>query len=403
MSRPIYLDYQATTPLDPEVFEIMKPYFLSEFGNPSSKSHVYGWNAEKAVEKARTQVAKLINSDSREIIFTSGATESNNLAIIGYALANKALGNHIVTTSVEHKAVLDSCKFLETQGFMITVLPVDSYGKLNIQDLTEAITDKTILVSVIFANNEIGTINDLYEIADFVKSKNIIFHTDATQALGKLSFNVKDLKADLISFSAHKIYGPKGIGALYVRKQNPRIKLAPLIHGGGHEQGLRSGTLNVPGIVGFGAACESAEKNQTTELLRIENLRVKLKSHLELKLDGLIFNGHPTDRLPHNLSVSFLNVPSEILIRNLTQVAISPGSACATASVTPSHVLKAIGLSDDAAMSTIRLSLGRFTTENEVLKAAQHIVNTVKVLGDSSPLYVSLKKYDNRGSYETQV
>jgi cysteine desulfurase len=392
INRPIYLDYQATTPLDPRVFEAMKLFFIEEFGNASSSTHLYGWNAEKAVEKARRQIAELINSESKEIIFTSGATESNNLALIGLALSHKEKGNHIITTRVEHKSVLDTLKFLETQGFEITILPVDSKGKVSTQDVISALTNKTILLSVILANNEIGTINSVNEIGLIAKNHGVIFHVDAAQALGKIPIDVKTISADLISFSAHKVYGPKGVGALFIRKQTPRLRLTPLIHGGGHELGLRSGTLNVPGIVGFGEACALAQKELLAEAKRVGLLRDAFQKELEKALPDIKINGDLENRLPHNLSLSFKGVDSSSLIRSLKEVAVSPGSACATASLAPSHVLTAIGLPDDLAQSTIRFGFGRFTTSEEASKAAQLVIKAVKTLKGSTPLYESLEK-----------
>jgi cysteine desulfurase len=392
MKLPVYLDYHATTPVDPEVLKAMLPYFTEVFGNASSRNHEYGWTAEAAVEKARAQVALLIGASDKEIIFTSGATESNNLAILGAAEMYKDKGKHIITTPVEHKAVLDTCHYLESKGYQVTLLPVDKTGRVNPEDVRQAITDQTILVSVMMANNEIGTINPIAEIGAVCKEKGVLFHTDAVQGAGKVEIDVQKMGIDLLSLSAHKIYGPKGIGGLYVRRKGPRVRLAPLIHGGGHERGMRSGTLNVPGIVGFGKAAELARINRVSEGERIRKLRERLWNGLQAGLDELYLNGHPTERLCNNLNVSFAYVEGESLMMGMKDIAVSSGSACTSASLEPSYVLKALGVGDDLAHSSIRFGLGRFSTEEEVDYALARTIQTVKKLRDLSPLYEMVKE-----------
>ena len=392
MKLPVYLDNHATTPMDPEVLKAMLPYFTDVFGNASSRNHEYGWTAEAAVEKARAQVAALIGATDKEVIFTSGATESNNLALIGAAEMYKDKGKHIITTPIEHKAVLDTCHYLESKGYQITFLPVDSTGRVNPEDVRKAITDQTIVVSVMMANNEIGTINPIAEIGAICKEKGVLFHTDAVQGAGKVDIDVQKMGIDLLSITAHKIYGPKGIGALYVRRKAPRVRLAPLIHGGGHERGMRSGTLNVPGIVGFGKAAELARVNRVSEVERIKKLRDRLWHGLQAELDELHLNGHPTERLAGNLNVSFAYVEGESLMMGMKEIAVSSGSACTSASLEPSYVLKAIGVGEELAHSSIRFGLGRFTTEEEVDFALRKTVQTVKKLRDLSPLYEMVKE-----------
>jgi cysteine desulfurase len=392
MKFPIYLDYHATTPVDPDVFKTMAPYFTDIFGNAASRNHEFGWTAEAAVEHSRAQIAKLVGASEKEIIFTSGATESNNLSLVGVAEMYKEKGNHIITTPVEHKAILDTCHFLETKGYEVTYLPVDQYGRVSAEQVREAITPKTILVSVMFANNEIGSINPIGEIGKVCKEKGVIFHTDAVQAVGKIPVNVDALGVDLLSLTAHKIYGPKGIGALYVRRKAPRVRLAPLIHGGGHERGMRSGTLNVPGIVGFGKAAELCLKNMETEMARIKRLRDKMWDRFQAELDEIYLNGHPTERLPNNLNISFAFVEGESMMMGMKELAVSSGSACTSASLEPSYVLKAIGVGEDLAHTSIRFSLGRFTTEEEVDYATDKVITTVKKLRDLSPLYEMMKE-----------
>jgi cysteine desulfurase len=385
---PIYLDNHATTPVDPRVLDAMLPYFAEKFGNAASKSHMFGWEAEAAVDSAREQVAKSIDAASaREIIFTSGATESDNLALKGVAEANRDKGNHIVTCVTEHKAVLDSCKVLERHGFQVTYLPVDSYGVIDLKQVRDVLTDKTILISIMAANNEIGTIQSINEIGSLAKEKGILFHTDATQAVGKIPINVRDMDIDLLSLTAHKMYGPKGIGALYVRSSKPRVRLAAVIDGGGHERGMRSGTLNVPGIVGLGACCELGQKEMSAEGERLMALRERLKGGILSQLDEVYINGHPLRRLPGNLNMSFAYVEGESLLMALKEIAVSTGSACTSASLEPSFVLKAIGLKDELAHSSIRFGLGRFNTEDEIDYTVQRVVEEVRRLRAISPLY----------------
>ena len=392
MKTPIYMDNHATTPVDPRVLDAMLPYFTEKFGNASSKSHAFGWESEAAVDLAREQVAKLIHAGSpREVVFTSGATESDNLAIKGVAEAYKEKGNHIVTCMTEHKAVLDSCKVLHKHGFDITYLPVQSDGIIDVQKLRAALTDKTILVSIMAANNEIGTLHPVKEIGRMTRDRGILFHTDATQAVGKVPIDVNAMGIDLLSITAHKMYGPKGIGALYVRSANPRVKVTPLIDGGGHERGMRSGTLNVPGIVGLGAACEIARKEMASEGERMIALRERLRQGILSQLDDVQINGHPTQRLPGNMNMSFAYVEGESLLMGLKEIAVSTGSACTSASLEPSHVLKALGLPDESAHTSIRFGLGRFNTEEEVDYTVRRVVDEVRRLRAISPLYKARK------------
>lgn len=387
MKFPIFLDYHSTTPVDPEVLKAMLPYFSQTFGNAASRNHEFGWTAEAAVEHARAQVASLIGASDKEIIFTSGATESNNLAIRGVALMQKDKGRHIITTPIEHKAVLDTCAYLEQEGYKITTLPVDQYGMVNPEDVKNAITPQTILVSIMAANNEIGTIQPLAQIGKICKAAGVLFHSDAVQAIGKISFDVQAMGLDLVSMTAHKIYGPKGVGALYVRRKGPRVRLAPIVFGGGHERGMRSGTLNVPGIVGFGKACEVIQNKLVQEIEFLKKMRDRLWNGLQAQLDEIYLNGHPTERLPNNLNVSFAFVEGESLMMGMKELAVSSGSACTSASLEPSYVLKAIGVGEDLAHTSIRFSVGRFTTIEEVDFAIEKCVSTVKKLRDLSPLY----------------
>jgi len=384
---PIYMDNHATTPVDPRVFETMAPYFTAIFGNAASRNHSFGWQAEEAVEKARKQVADLIKASPKEIVFTSGATESDNLAIKGVAWMYRERGDHIITCVTEHKAVLDTCKRLEKEGFRVTYLPVDQYGLIEPDDVKRAITDKTILITLMMANNEIGVIHPIAEIGKIAKERGIIFHTDATQAVGKLPFDVNALNVDLVSISAHKMYGPKGVGALYVRRKNPRVQLAPVIDGGGHERGMRSGTLNVPGIVGLGKACEIAGAELEEESARLLRLRNKLKNEILDAIPEVYINGHPEQRLPGNLNMSFAYVEGESLLMGINDIAVSSGSACTSASLEPSYVLKALGVGEDLAHSSIRFGLGRFNTEEEVDYTIGRVIECVNRLRDMSPLW----------------
>jgi cysteine desulfurase len=392
MKLPIYMDYHATTPVDQRVLDAMLPYFTQDFGNAASRNHAFGWAAEEAVEQARKQVAELIGANPKEVIFTSGATESNNLAIKGVAEMYREKGNHIITCVIEHKAVIDTCKKLEKQGARVTYLPVQKDGRIDLDDLRAAITDKTVLISIMTANNEIGVLQPVAEIGAIAKEKGILFHTDAVQAAGKVPFDVNQVKADLVSISAHKMYGPKGVGALYVRRRNPRVLLAEQISGGGHERGMRSGTLNVPGIVGLGRAAEICRAEMTTETERLRRLRDRLNEKFHENLDEIYVNGSMEHRLPHNLNISFAYVEGESLLMGINDVAVSSGSACTSASLEPSYVLKALGAGDDLAHSSIRFGLGRWTTEEEVEYVVEKLTNVVRRLREMSPLYEMVKE-----------
>ncbi|WP_224246401.1 IscS subfamily cysteine desulfurase [Hyalangium gracile] len=441
MKLPIYMDNHATTPLDPRVLEAMLPYLREDFGNAASRNHAFGWKAEAAVEKARKQVAELIGASDKEIVFTSGATESDNLAIKGVLEFYKAKGDHIITLKTEHKAVLDTCKRLErirqerldelkmlrlsqlaetdvtqdnlaelsakhrieedaqyqkwaalpTGGARVTYLDVEKDGRVSLEKLAAAITDKTVLVSIMFANNEIGTVQPIAEIGKLCRDKGVLFHCDAVQGIGKLPFNVEELKVDLVSISAHKIYGPKGVGALYVRRK-PRVRIAPIIDGGGHERGMRSGTLNVSSIVGFGKAAEIAREEMAEESARIFRLREKLRTGILGQLDMVTVNGSLEHRLPGNLNVSFAYVEGEALMMSIKDVAVSSGSACTSASLEPSYVLRACGVEEDMAHSSIRFGIGRFNTEEEVDFVVRLVVDKVRKLRDMSPLYEMAKE-----------
>ncbi|MEX0801884.1 MAG: IscS subfamily cysteine desulfurase [Candidatus Binatia bacterium] len=392
MKLPIYMDNHATTQVDSRVLETMLPVFTAKFGNASSRNHLFGWESEAAVDTARQQVARLIHAASpREIIFTSGATESDNLAIKGVADAYGQNGNHIVTCAIEHKAVLDSCKAMEKKGYQVTYLPVSPDGLVDVERLRHAITNKTILISIMAANNEIGTIEPVREIGRLAKERGILFHTDATQAVGKIPINVEGMGIDLLSLSAHKIYGPKGVGVLYVRSSKPRVKINPLIEGGGQERGIRSGTLNVPGIVGLGKACEIAQQELMSDGERVMGLSERLKTGILSQLDEVSVNGHLLQRLPGNMHLSFAFVEGESLLMGLKEIAVSTGSACTSASLEPSHVLRAIGLEEHLAHSSIRFGLGRFNTEEEVDYTVRRVVEEVCRLRGLSPLYRAKK------------
>jgi cysteine desulfurase len=384
--QPIYLDYQATTPMDPRVLEAMMPYFTHKFGNPHSRSHSYGWEAEEGVEKARAQVAKLIGADEKEVIFTSGATESNNLAIRGVAEFYKDRKNHIVTTVTEHKCVLDTCRHLEQQGFEVTYLPVQKNGLIDLDQLRTAVTDKTVVVSIMAVNNEIGVIQPLAEIGKICREKKAFFHTDAAQAAGKIALDVEAMNIDLMSISGHKIYGPKGIGALYVRRK-PRVRLVPLIVGGGQERGFRSGTLPTPLCVGLGEAAEIAMKEMDAESKRLAKLQARMLKGLNAKLTDIHVNGDLEHRIPGNLNIGFAYVEGESLMMGIKGLSVSSGSACTSASLEPSYVLRALGVEEDMAHTSLRIGLGRFTTEHEVDTAVDELVHHVNKLRAMSPLW----------------
>ncbi|HUU85130.1 MAG TPA: IscS subfamily cysteine desulfurase [Phycisphaerae bacterium] len=396
----VYLDNAATTPLDPRVLDAMLPSLREHFGNAASRSHRFGWVAEEAVDKARRQVADLIGATPKEIIFTSGATESDNIAVKGVAYRHRDKGNRVITQQTEHKAIIDTCKFLEQDGARVTFLPVNDKGRINLDELADAIGDDTVLVSIMFANNEIGTVQPIAEIGRICKEKGVLFHTDAVQAFGKLPIDVEEMGIDLLSISGHKIYGPKGVGALYVRRKNPRVRCEAVLHGGGHERGMRSGTLNVPGIVGLGAAAEFAGREMIVEAERLGGLRDRLWDGLSSRLDEIARNGDAEHCLPNILNVSFKYVEGESLMMGFDTIAVSSGSACTSASLEPSYVLKALGVGEDLAHSSIRFSLGRFNTGQEVDYAVEQVVAAVRRLRELSPLYemaqegVDLSKVD---------
>ena len=389
---PIYMDNHATTPMDPRVLDAMLPYFTEKFGNAASRNHSFGWAGEEAVENARQQVASLINATAKEIIFTSGATESDNLMIKGVAEMYREKGNHIITQAIEHKAVLDTCKNLEKHGFEVTYLPVQKDGRVDPEDVRKAIKPTTILVCIMYANNEIGAINPIQEIGKIAKERGIIFAVDGVQAVGKIPVDVQKDNIDLLAISAHKFYGPKGVGALYVRRRNPRVQLSAIIDGGGHERGMRSGTLNVPGIVGLGKAAEICQQEMATESKRLLGLRERLRLGLEAKLDEVYINGSMEYRLPNNLNMSFAYVEGESLLMGINDVAVSSGSACTSATLEPSYVLKALGVGEDLAHTSIRFGLGRFTTEEEVDYVIDKMVQVVTKLRELSPLYEMAKE-----------
>jgi len=392
MKTPIYFDNHATTPTDPRVVDAMLPYFTTKFGNAASRNHSFGWEAEKAVDDARKKIADLIGATSKEIVFTSGATESDNLAIKGVAEMYAEKGNHIITAATEHKAVLDTCKKLEKHGYRVTYLPLKADGLVDLDMLRESITDKTILITIMYANNEIGVIQPIAEIGKLAHERGILFHTDGVQAVGKVPVNVIKDNIDLMSISAHKIYGPKGVGALYVRRKSPRVQITAQMDGGGHERGMRSGTLNVPGIVGLGEACAICHREMAEESKRLGYLRDKLKNTLETELDEVFINGSMEHRLPHNLNISFAYVEGESLLMGINDIAVSSGSACTSATLEPSYVLKALGVGDDLAHTSIRFGIGRFNTEEEVDYVAARVIEVVRKLRELSPLYEMAKE-----------
>ncbi len=388
----IYLDNSATTPCDPRVVEAMLPFFYENPGNAASRNHPFGWVAEEAVDYAREQVAKVIGADEKEIIFTSGATEANNLALKGVFEMYSKKGNHVITCTTEHKAILDTCEHLKKIGGSVTFLEVNDKGEINLEALEAAITPKTVLVSIMFANNETGVIHPIKKIGEICNKHGVLFHTDATQAVGKIAIDVQEMGIHLLSFTAHKMYGPKGVGALYVRRKAPRVKVTAQMDGGGHERGMRSGTLNVPGIVGFGKACEIAMQDMTADTLRVQALRDKLEEKL-MTMEETYINGTTDSRMPHITNISFKHVEGEGLMMTFNQtIAVSSGSACTSASLEPSYVLKALGLGDDLAHSSIRFSLGRFTTEEDVDRAVELVTNGVNHMRDLSPIWEMYKE-----------
>jgi cysteine desulfurase len=393
MKFPIFLDNHSTTPMDPRVLEAMLPYFVEKFGNAASRNHAFGWAAEEAVDAARKQIARLIKADPKEIVFTSGATESDNLALKGVLEMYKEKGNHIITSATEHRAVLDTAKSLEAKGLAtFTYLPVDKQGMINPEDVRKALTEKTVLISVMLANNEIGTINPIQDIGKIAKERGVLFHCDATQGVGKIPVDVQAMGIDLMSFSAHKIYGPKGVGALYVRKKNPRVRIAAQIDGGGHERGMRSGTLPVPLIVGFGKACELCEQEMPAESARLATMRDRLQAGIMAALEESYLNGHPTNRLPGNLNISFAYVEGESLLMGMKEIALSSGSACTSATLEPSYVLRALGVGTELAHSSIRFGLGRFNKDQEIDYTIKKVIEIVTKLREMSPLYEMAKE-----------
>ncbi|MBN9167841.1 MAG: IscS subfamily cysteine desulfurase [Myxococcales bacterium] len=392
MKLPIFMDYHSTTPVDPRVIEEMLPYFNEKFGNAASRSHAFGWTAEEAVDYARERIGKLINAQSeKEIVFTSGATESNNVAIKGVAEFYKDKGNHIITSVIEHKAVLDTCKRLEKEGYVVTYLGVGKDGRVDPDDVKKALTDKTILVSIMLANNEIGTVQPIEEIGKLTRERGVLLHSDAVQGVGKVPFDVQQMNVDLASITAHKMYGPKGVGALYVRRSKPRVRLVAQMDGGGHERGMRSGTLNVPGIVGFGKAAEIMMNEGKEEGVRLLAMRERLRKKLQSSLEEVFVNGSLEHRLPGNLNVSFAFVEGEAMMMAIKDVAVSSGSACTSASLEPSYVLRALGVGDELAHSSIRFGLGRYTTDEEIDYVSDLVIDKVKHLRNMSPLYEMYK------------
>jgi cysteine desulfurase len=400
MSRRIYLDNNATTPLDPRVLEAMMPYLTEKFGNAASRNHSFGWEAEEAVNQARAQIASVLGAGSKEIIFTSGATEGNNIAIKGIAAMYADTGKHIITQPTEHKAVIDPCNYLQQHGYRVTYLDVDKYGRIDLDQLEEAISDDTILVSIMHGNNEIGTLQPIAEVGRICRSREVFFHTDACQTFGKVPINVQEMGIDLLTLSAHKIYGPKGVGAMYVRRKRPRVRCEPVLHGGGHERGMRSGTLNVPGIVGLGKAAEICQACMADESRELAELRDRLQAGIVSQLDQVFLNGHPTERTPNNLNLSFAYVEGESLMMGFKDVAVSSGSACTSASLEPSYVLRALGVGDELAHSSIRFSVGRFNTRDEIDYVVEQVVATVRRLRAMSPLYESAQEGVDPGKVE---
>ena len=387
MKLPIYLDYNATTPTDPRVVEAMLPFFTEIYGNAASRNHSFGWTAEEGVSKARDIIGEAIGATGKEIVFTSGATESDNMAVLGTAEFYREKGKHIISSPIEHKAVVDPCQALEQKGYEITFLDVDEHGRIDINQLESAIRKDTILVSLMAGNNEIGTLNPLCEIGQITRDHGVLFHCDATQGVGKIPLDVDEMNIDMLSMTAHKIYGPKGIGALYVRRKKPRVRISPIMFGGGHERGFRSGTLNVPGIVGFGKAIELAMEEMSSEAERQIGLRQHLYKRMKDELDYVFLNGHPTERLPNNLNLSFGYVEGESLMMGISEIAVSSGSACTSSSLEPSYVLRSMGVGDELAHSSVRFGFGRYTTLEEVNYAADKVIEAVKRLREMSPLY----------------
>jgi len=392
MNLPVYLDNNATTPVDPRVLEAMMPWLTSKFGNAASRSHAYGWEAADAVESARAQVADLIGADPKEIVFTSGASESDNIALKGVMENYSEKGNHLITVATEHKAVLDTAKYLEKKGYQVTVLPVESDGRVTASQVEAAITDRTVLISVMLANNETGVIHPVKEIGEVAEKHGVFFHCDATQAIGKLPVDVRELNIHLLSMSGHKIYGPKGVGALYARSRKPRVRPEAVIHGGGHERKMRSGTLNVPGIVGLGKACELAGKEMASEGTRLLALRTRLEKGVMDQLDEIYINGNHDERLSNTINFSFKYVESESLFLKMENIAVSSGSACTSASLESSYVLRAMGVTDTLINGSLRFSLGRFTTEEEIDYTIPIIIGAVTMLREISPLYEMAQK-----------
>ncbi|HBI24745.1 MAG TPA: IscS subfamily cysteine desulfurase [Nitrospiraceae bacterium] len=392
MNLPIYMDNHSTTRVDPRVVDEMLPYFTVHYGNAASRNHSFGWDADKAVETGRERLAKIINADPREIIFTSGATESNNLALKGVVEMYAEKGNHIITQVTEHRSVLDTAKRLEKNGINVTYLPVYKDGLVDPEDVRKAITERTVLISIMLVNNEIGVIQPIEEIGRIAKEREVLFHCDATQGVGKIKVDVQSMGIDLLSFTAHKLYGPKGVGALYVRRRNPRVRLSPIMDGGGHERGMRSGTLNVPGIAGFGKACEIALEVMDEEASRILYLRERLRKGVVESLGDVHLNGHPTRRMPGNLNLSFAYVEGESLLMGLKEIALSSGSACTSATLEPSYVLQALKVSPELAHSSVRFGLGRFNTEEEVDYVIKRVIETVNRLREMSPLYEMVRE-----------